>query len=167
MELKQAVSQLEESEAYHDWVKEHKGGFLSYAFALIEKNAPDAWQVGYYDKKQDKITNFAVGREQVEIGENEEIFKKPDAKVLPVEVEKVAISLSHLMDILDEFQQKQYKQEIPQKIIIILQNIKDFGVVWNITYITQTMKTLNMKIDAGSGKVVFHKLTSLFDYKMG
>ena len=167
MELKQVVSQLEENQSFLDWKKDHKDCFLSYAFALIEKDAPDAWQVGFYDKKEDKITNFAVAGTQVEIGENQEIFKKPEAKVLPVDIDKVSISLAHLMDILDEFQNKEYKQETPQKMIIILQKIKDFGLVWNVTYITLTMKTLNMKIDAGSGKVVFHKLTSLFDYKMG
>ena len=65
------------------------------------------------------------------------------------------------VSIANKFQREKYSTEIPIKKIVVLQNI-DFGQIWNITFISKTFNTLNMKIDAGSGQVKKHLLVSLF-----
>ena len=64
------------------------------------------------------------------------------------------------MEIADEFQKQNYKNELPNKSINILQNIHQ-GTAWNVTLVTAAFNTLNMKIDASTGEVLEHKLTSL------
>ena len=47
------------------------------------------------------------------------------------------------------------------KEVVILQNL-DVGQVWNITYITKSFQTLNIKIDAETGDVLEDKLHQIF-----
>ena len=46
----------------------------------------------------------------------------------------------------------------------ILQNLGEFGNIWNITYVTHSFKTLNIKINAENGKILHHSLDSLMDF---
>ncbi|MEA3514373.1 MAG: hypothetical protein U9R34_02775, partial [Nanoarchaeota archaeon] len=56
--------------------------------------------------------------------------------------------------------EKKYKNELPSRKIFILQNI-DIGQIWNVTIVTLTFNTLNLKIDSNTGEVIQHHLTSL------
>ena len=58
----------------------------------------------------------------------------------------------------------EYKQETPFKIITILQKL-DIGQVYNITYVTQSFKVLNFKIDSSNGKVLKKSLKSIMEFK--
>ena len=51
------------------------------------------------------------------------------------------------------------------KIIMLIQNHNKLGNIWNITYVTESFKTLNIKIDAASGKIVRDELIELFQFK--
>ena len=51
-----------------------------------------------------------------------------------------------------------------RKTIVILQNLSEFGNIWNITYVTHSFKTLNMKINAENGKILHHDIVSLMDF---
>ena len=65
----------------------------------------------------------------------------------------------------DEFQKKNLPRENNVKTIVILQNMAKLGNVWNITYLTDAFNTLNMKIDAATGKVLEHTTASVFSFK--
>ena len=39
--------------------------------------------------------------------------------------------------------------------------------MYNITYVTQSFKTLNIRVDAISGVVLSHNIVSIFDFKEG
>ena len=64
-----------------------------------------------------------------------------------------------------DVQKKKYKAEVPIKALVLIQNDKDFGTVWNITVITMQFNTLNIKIDADTGKVVDENMTNILHYK--
>jgi hypothetical protein len=66
-----------------------------------------------------------------------------------------------VQEIADELQKKEYKSSQPFKKIFILQNLDQWGQVWNVTFITTDFKTLNIKINAENGKVLSHKLISI------
>ena len=64
----------------------------------------------------------------------------------------------------EEFQKKKYPKELVSKTITILQNLEQFGTVWNITFVMHSFRTLNMKINPESGEILHHNLESLMDF---
>lgn len=161
MELKKALSNLEESFEFKEWREKNKDGYFSYAF--YELNI-DKWQIGYYDKKEDNITTFIINN-GVKIMPHEEVFKKPDTKVNEIDLNKVKLTFAKIIDKASKFQKKKYPKEEASKIIVILQNLEGFGNVWNITFVTKAFNTLNMKLSVENGKVLDHKLSSVFDFR--
>ena len=109
------------------------------------------------------MTSFIMGQEVV-VNAEENIFKEEHQEVKELDVEKIKISMEKALEIAEKVQQEEYKSDPVMKKILIIQNI-DLGQVWNITFITQTFKTLNIKIDADSGKVIEHKANSLMDFR--
>jgi len=163
MEIKPALTKLRKSKEFLDWNDKNKDIFLSYVFKLIENKKIDSWQFGFYHKNSDKITTFIVD-DVINIQEDNEIFKKPDVPVLPIDLEKVQLNSEDILKITKEFQKKEYPRELISKTIAILQNIQKFGNIWNITYVMSSFNTLNIKINAENGKILQHKLESLMSF---
>lgn len=163
MELKEALNKLEESNEFKGWREKNKDDYLSYAFCELNEHEGE-WQIGYYNKKEDKITTIIVDGE-IKITSQEEIFKKPDTRVNKLDLGKVKLSFSEVIDRASEFQKEKYPKEVSNKIIAILQNLEEFGDVWNMTFITKSFNTLNLKLNADDGKVLEHKLSSIFDFR--
>ena len=163
MEIKEALKKLEESSEFKEWKENNEDDYFSYAFCELNGHG-GAWQMGYYNKNEDKITTFIVD-EEIKVMPQQEVFKKPEMKVNKVELEKVKLSFAEIMDKASEFQKKEYPKEDVNKTIAILQNLEEFGDVWNITFITRSFNTLNVKVNAEDGKVLEHKLSSIFDLR--
>ena len=53
-----------------------------------------------------------------------------------------------------------------KKIIAIIQNL-DKEQIWNVTFLTQSFKTLNLKIKSDNGEIIEKKLDSLFKIEKG
>lgn len=163
MELKEALRKLGGSPEFKKWREKNKADYFSYAFCELS-NVESSWQIGYYNKNGDKITTFVIN-EKIEIMPQEEVFKKPDTKVNKIDLNEVKLTFAELIDKASEFQKKKYPKEESNNIIAILQNLKEFGNIWNLTFITKAFNTLNIKISAGNGKVLEHKLSSIFDFR--
>ena len=163
MEFKKALSKLEESSEFKKWREKNKDDYFSYAFCELS-DAGGEWQIGYYNKKNDKITTFVIN-EKIEIMPQEEVFKKPDMKVNKIDLNKVKLTFAEIVDKAIEFQKENYPKEVVDKTIAILQNLEEFGNVWNITFITRSFNTLNIKMNAGNSKVLKHKLSSIFEFR--
>jgi len=95
----------------------------------------------------------------------EEVFKKPDMKVNEINTAKLKLPFDKIINKAESFKKKKYPKEIDDKIIAILQNLEPFGDIWNLTYITKTFNTLNIKVDAENGRILQHKLSSIFDFR--
>lgn len=162
MDLKPALKRLEESSDFKNWHKHNEGTYFSYAFNIPQES--DEWQLGYYDKKKDKITTFIVGND-IKIRPEEDIFKKEEMKVNEIQLDKVKLTFDKAITRANEFQQKNFPNDKSIKTIAILQYVEKLCNVWNITYITGSFNTLNMKIDASNGKVLEHDLSSVFDFR--
>tara|TARA_Y100000310_G_scaffold342247_1_gene444655 strand:+ start:63058 stop:63552 length:495 start_codon:yes stop_codon:yes gene_type:complete len=160
MELKQALKKLEESMQFKDWKKKNPETFFSYALKTPDD---DSWNLGFYHKTTDKMTTFTIHQE-IEMNEEEEIFKKPDMEVNPIDVKNVKLPLKEILKKAEDFQKEKYPKELANKTIIILQNLKEYGNVWNITLVTHTFKTLNIKISPENGEIKYHSLDSLMDF---
>ena len=164
MDLKPALKKLEESQDFKKWKQKNKNSYFSYAFKILQE-MPNEWQLGFYDKKKDKITTFVITGENVKIRPEEEVFKKEGTNVNEIQLDKVKLTFDNAIHKADEFQQKNFPKDKSIKTIAILQNIQGFGNIWNITYITEAFNTLNMKIDASNGKVLEHNLSSVFSFR--
>lgn len=165
MTIKLAIEKLEKNPEFLEWKKENKNAFLSYAFTVLEENKQSDWQIGYYDKKNDKMTTFMFKNDDIVICPDEEIFKKENAKIIKLDIKKVNVSLDKALNYADEFQKKKFPKEESLKIIAILQNISGLSNIWNITQITKNFKILNIKINANTGKIIKYNLLSVFDFK--
>jgi len=159
MQLKKTIEKLEKSRTFMDWKKNNQDCYLSHVF-VMPGDSKDEWQVGYYNKDRDKITSFMIGK-NIQASHESDIFKKDRKIVERVDIEKVNIDFDDAVSIANDFQREKYSKETPIKKIIILQKL-EIGQVWNITYVSNTFNTLNIKIDAKTGKIKQHELTSLF-----
>lgn len=164
MELNQALKKLNESKEFKEWSSKNKDAFLSYASKMLEDNKKVPWQFGFYHKATDKIITFVVDDDLLEMKEEEEVFKKPDMVVKQIDIEKVKIPFEKILEKTKEFQKNKYPKELVNKTIAILQNLEEYGNIWNITYVTHSFKTLNMKINPENGKIMHHSLESLMDF---
>jgi len=165
MEFKTSLNKLKNNEIFNNFKKKYQNAYFSYAFRTLGKKDFDGWQFGFYNKDNDKITTFSVSKNSIEGNQEEDVFKKPSMSVNEINLEKIKFSLKEILEKVEAFRKKTYPKELQEKIIVILQNLDDFGNIWNITYITKAFNTLNIKSSAENGKILQHKLTSIFDFK--
>ncbi|MBI4151094.1 PepSY domain-containing protein [Candidatus Woesearchaeota archaeon] len=158
MEFKDALMHLEKSKEFVSWRKEHKG-FLAHAFKLLDDANADTWQLGYYDGST--ITTFVVSARFIEVIPDQEILRSEHA-IEELDVTHVKISSEDALKTAREFHQLHHPREMTLKQFFIIQKLPS-GVVYNVTFFFQSMKTLNVKIDAASGKVVQHSFQSLME----
>jgi len=163
-DFKEALKILEKSKEFNAWKRKNPETYLSYGFFVVE-DADSDWKIGYYHKKDDRMTSFNVG-EKITIEPEEEIFQKEKKKVEKLDMEKVKLGLAEAVAIANQVQQEEYATEMPRKIIAILQTL-DKKQVWNVTFLTQSFNTLNFKIKSENGRVVEKKLQPLFQFDEG
>ncbi|MBI2134922.1 hypothetical protein HYU09_02950 [Candidatus Woesearchaeota archaeon] len=160
MELKEALGKLEKSKELMAWKQKNPGTFFSYALKIIEENKEEPWSLGFYNKSTDKVVTFVVGSD-IEVQEEEEIFKKPETVIKPIETEKAKISFSGILEKAREFTDKTYPNELISKTIAVIQNLEKYGTVWNITYITHSFNTINIKASPEDGKILYNNIESI------
>lgn len=160
MKLKDVLEKLGKSKTFQEWQKSNKKCYLSHVFIMLGEK--EDCQVGYYNKEKDKITSFIID-EKIEVSQESDIFKKDRKIVEKLDIDKVKIDFEDAVKIANKFQRENYTKEIPIKKIIVLQNL-EIGQVWNITYISNSFNTLNIKIDAKTGKIKNHEIVSLFSF---
>ncbi len=163
MEVISVLERLEGNKEFKEWKKKNKQSFLAHVFKMLDDENKDDWQIGYYNKN-DTITTFIITPSEIKIAETENIFKRPEAKIKKLEKEKIKVDITQALQTAEKIQSTQYKQEIPYKIITILQKL-DIGQIYNITYVTQSFKVLNFKIDSSNGKVLKKTLQSIMEFK--
>jgi hypothetical protein len=149
---------LEKHKDFKSWKAKHKAWFLSYIFS----DSVDI-QIGFADKEGQRVTSFCLKGKELGITEDQEVFKKPESKIHELKLTKVKVTAEQAVDKAEKLQKSKYSEHPVMKRIIILQNIEK-GTVYNITFVTKTFHTLNIKIDAATARVKEHKLTSLFDF---
>ncbi|HLC74477.1 MAG TPA: hypothetical protein VJH88_01330 [Candidatus Nanoarchaeia archaeon] len=162
MDYKKAYQKLEQDSFFQSWIKKHPSICLAYLFTEINEQLElGTWQMGFYDKKTDKIARFMIEND-VRFEPLEEAFKKPGA-IKELELKKVKISAEKARDIALRVQKEKYTQHLVQKGFLILQHTED--IIWNITFLTRTLAALNIKVHAISGNVIKDELMTFFDIK--
>ncbi len=163
--INDVFDELRKNKLFLDWKNKNKGAYLVSVFFMSDN--PNELQFDFYDKEKDLITSFSIKDNKVEVVEGSEVLKEKGKIIEPIS----EASLSNVLDINKAFerarsvQAEHYKKDVPFKTIMALQNLDDYGLVWNITFITHTFKVLNIKLSADSGVVLKHELNSIFDFR--
>jgi hypothetical protein len=161
MEIKDIIKLLESNSEYRDWKKIHKTYYLVHLFKMADEANKDIWQIGYYGKEEDKITTFLVEKDIVKVIPEGEIFREEEHSLKKLDLLNVKIDYSEALKIAHELHAKNYKQEQIFKAIMILQHLEE--QIWNVTFVTSSFKTLNIKINAETGQIISHDIQSLIE----
>ncbi|MFH1439337.1 MAG: hypothetical protein ABIG89_02145 [Candidatus Woesearchaeota archaeon] len=154
MGYKEIIKKAELTEEFKEFKKKHPESYLVHIFEMSDATP----QIGYYSKKTKMVTTFELG-EQIKVNE-ESPFQEEEHDVKALEFDKISIDIDDAVKLANDVKKENYPQELTNKDIIILQNIKS-GQMFNITFITQAFRTLNVKINAETGEVISHNLANL------
>jgi hypothetical protein len=161
MNIKEAIKKLESSDEFKVWKKDNPESFMSFCFKIDEPDKSDEWQLGFYNKNN-TITPFILSKDAINAAEPSEIFKEPETKIVALDIKKISIDEKQALDIAKDYMNKNIPTEQVDKEIIILQVIDEVQV-YNITLITKTFKTVNIRINSNDKKIVSTKISSLMD----
>jgi hypothetical protein len=161
MEFKEALKRTEASEAYKAWTAKAANPSLVYGFIMTDGDIAEVWQLGYLNSGSNTLTAFSASDKVTMNPDSDEVFSE-DNNVIPLDPAKVKITLAEAASTAESIQKEKYKSHVPMKKIFIIQVLEGMGSVWNITYVTRTFNTLNMKIDAENGKVLKDEIISIF-----
>ncbi len=148
MNIEEAKNTLENSEAYKSWDK--GDNYLCHVFLMTDKL--HTIQFGYYSPEKDLITSFLIGQDKVEKEPESKAFKKPEAKIEPLNLEEVEFDIIEAIDIAEKLRKEKYPAFGVLKKIIVIQTIKE--PTYNITLVTNSFETLNIKINAKNKEII-------------
>ncbi len=160
MSVIDVVKRLEKSKEFSSWRKIHHEAYLAHAFRMLDKPNESIWQIGYFNPASNLISVFVVDKD-ITKNEDAEVFKEQEKLVNTLDLKDMKINEDAALKKAEAVLNEKYKGMSVYKTFMILQNIEEFGTVWNITFITQQFKTVNVKIDAKSGECKQDKMVSL------
>lgn len=161
LDIKQSVKELEENDRFQAWKEECKEAYLSHCMQTL--NEDHALYIGYYNPKNDKITTFLISPSALSKESTEDVFKEPGKTVEKLDIDKVEINSKEATEYAKVIAKEKYPRDLPSKNILILQTINN-KQMFNITFLTLAMSTINIKIDAKTKELISHKKTSLMEF---
>ncbi len=166
MKLKEALKKLNDDVAFKQYLKDSPKTFLSHFFMMKGEQKQD-WQIGYYNPDTNLVSTYLVTSKEITTETPQEPFKKPGDKVLGLDFDKVKLDYDEAMEIANKCLKEKYSKALVSKTMIILQNIREIGNVWNITFITLSLDTINIRINSDDGNVISHEKQSLIEKMPG
>jgi len=156
------LKKVQTEQKFIDWKKEHLESFISHFFCQINSSLEEksTWNLGYYDKNNDKITTFIQKVNSFEIKNEDEVFKKENDKVEKLNLEQIKITFSEAKEIVKKNLVKLFPNEQTGDGFVILQTINQ-ETTWNFTFVTKTLKLINIKVNAFKGKISSHQTVEL------
>jgi hypothetical protein len=158
MNLREICDKVTKSNAFDSF------GYLAHFFIMLDGdfNPAEEWQVGFYNQKTKEVESF-VASDPVSVVEKSRAFRHDSGDVQELHLSKIKIDFDKALEIARKFQQEKYKSQPPKQAIVILQVLKSVPT-WNITFITLTYSTLNIKINAETGAVYKYDFGSLLQW---
>lgn len=151
-------SDLVKSQVFKGWQKKHNG-FLSHFFSPLSSKfeLKSSWEVGYYCPKNNKITIFVPSESSFILKQEDDIFKEETTGVEELKLDKVNSSLEVVSELCKAKIPELFKKEVLGDGFVILQTL-DSKPLWNFTFVSNTLKFANIKIEASNGNIHSHQL---------
>lgn len=145
--------------------KDSELDYLAHFFVMLDDKFEQmtAWQVGFYNKKEDCVVSFDIGDKIVKT--ESKAFKRAEHEVGELKIEDVKIDFEEALERARKFQKEKFPGNHPVKTIMLLQTI-DGRAIWNITFVTAAFNVLNIKLNAKDNQVIDHKFSSLLSWKV-
>lgn len=153
------IERLKSTDAFKEFKEQFPESKLVHVFHLPKE---DVWQVGYYDSDDGRVHTFEVG-EEIQRNPADKPFQEEAKDIARLDIDAVDITFKEALEKAGDVQKERYPSELPMKRIVVLQHL-DQGQIYNITFVTQTFKTLNIKIDAKTGEVKDESLAPLISF---
>jgi len=163
MDLNQTYENIKGSSEFKTFIRENPNYYLVHIFKKLDKKSDLEWQFGYYSKEDDRIVSFIINKKGIEKTAPSEVFKKPDETIYELDLNKVKENWREALVKADKKLKEISSQDLPAMVFFILQKIKGFEEIYNITILTQRFNTFNIKISAIDGGILSHKLSSVMD----
>lgn len=163
MSVRDLLSALKKTDSFQQWSKIHPAGYLSHFFCQINAQFMplSKWEVGFYEPSTGKITVFRVlDNQDAEIKPADDVFQKEKAAIPELKVDKIKVTMEEAIQAWKDHFQEFFPRETSGDGFVVLQALEK-NQVWNFTFITKTIKFVNMKIDAASGEIVSQEEISL------
>jgi len=157
----EAHKNLIDSKKFRDWKKDTET-YLSHFYCQLdpEFKQKTPWEIGFYDKKTDKIAVFRIDKE-IELLPEDKAFKKQGV-VDELDLKKVKINSQQALDLFKKTKEEHHSKEVLLNGFLILQNFQK-KTLWNISFATKSLSILNVKIDTTNKKVISHQLINFID----
>lgn len=162
--MKEHHKTLEAHSTFKEWRKDNKDHTFVHAFLMDHPGMQRNWQFGYYNPHTDRLTTFVLEDDNsITHKQDEEAFKDPDKKILPVTLSAVDMTYDQAIAIAKGEAEKLASGQPITTSIAILQHIAEVGTVWNVTLITFAFNRINVKIDAKTGEIKKSDMESLMN----
>lgn len=161
--MQELFSTLRKTDSFQQWGKIHSTGYLSHFFCQINNEflPLNKWEVGFYEPSTGKITVFVLlDNGDAEIKPADEVFQKEKAAIEELKADNITLTVEQAKQIWQEHFPEFFPKEVLGDGFVVVQTLEKIPV-WNFTFITKTIKFVNMKIDAVTGEVRSHEEISL------
>ncbi|MBT4539625.1 hypothetical protein HOC32_05025 [Candidatus Woesearchaeota archaeon] len=152
---------ITQSDIYKQWQQHHQGK-LSHLFCSITADfqAKGNWEVGFFDQETGKITVFTDVDGHFVEKPADDVFKQPTSKVETLDIETVKFSVKDAVNGCKDKLKEFFSSEQIGDGFAIIQTYQNTPV-WNFSFITKTLKFINVKLNATTGELVDHQEISL------
>ncbi|MBW2987119.1 hypothetical protein KY336_01085 [Candidatus Woesearchaeota archaeon] len=162
-DIKELYSAVVNSSEYAD--KKDRIDYLAHFFAMLDNKLDRIgnWQLGFYNKKEDVIIVFELMQDgTINVSESKPL-KKEEHVVGELKIEELELNFDEALKKQIKFQKEKYPGNMTVKMVVLLQELEK-SPVWNLTVVTSTYNTLNVKIHAKTGEIIDHSLDSLLSW---
>ena len=161
MDLHEALANLTRHAIFKEWHAKNENYFLAHAFVMLDEANKNEWQIGFYNPEKEKMVTFIIG-ETIQHTEEQEVLRS-EGSIQPLMPEKAKLPVEQAIETANKCLKENYSGEKPMKQFFIIQNAEGH-TMFNITFFTQSLKTINIKIDAEHGKIIKHSMQNLAEF---
>jgi hypothetical protein len=166
MEILDIIKAVKENKQVEDFLYKNGEAYLAHLFAMFDEANKNEYQVGFFSPEDNRIHVFLYDSELNTCIKNagEEPFKEPDSEINELNVNNIKVDIKDALNkAIDET--KKMKEIITKKILVV-QNLDGIDL-YNFTFVTVSMKTINIKLDASTGELISSDVFSLMDMAKG
>ena len=161
MNFSQTLKQIESSNEFKEFKKEHKDAYLCAGFFVLDLEQNINQRQLDYSLKNGKIYTFSSSENKVTLKEAETIEGKKEK--LPELSKEIKTDLENLKEVVEKRMEKEEIQNKITKIIAILQKHED-KQIWNLTCMMEGFGMLQVHINSETGEILKFEKRSMFDF---
>lgn len=158
MDVMATIRKIQSKDNFMRWKDVNEDACLTSAFSMYSEGEKREWLASYYNCKSEKMTTFSLNNEKG----HEEAFKK-EKDIPKLKLFEVKINDDKAVEAANKILHANYPGEKVQRTIMVLQKLET-EPLWNVTFITATLKVVNIKLSAINAKKISHSMSNISDF---